>query len=182
MGPGRPRILRTKRPSLSTKQFDVLRTAVEIDDVVIPKRYLDIKGNKYESNWYDAVQSKYDSLLKNNTWSLVDLPPGQKPVECKWVFTVKKNMNGNIEKFKARLVAKAFTQQYGVNYFETFSPVVRYATIRMVIAIAAKYKMHLHQRDVTTTGRTYRLRISKQSPQIEQGSLRFKAVRQRVEL
>ena len=87
MGSGRPRILRTKRPDISTKQFYVLGTAVEIDDVVIPKNYLDIKDNKYESNWYDAAQIEYDSLLINNTWSLVDLPPGQKLVGRKCIFT-----------------------------------------------------------------------------------------------
>ena len=66
VGPGRPRILLTKILDISTKQFYVLGTAVEINDVVIPKNYLNIKGNKYENNWYDAAQSEYDSLLKNN--------------------------------------------------------------------------------------------------------------------
>lgn len=86
----------------------------------------------------------------NGTWSSVDLPPSKKAIGCRWIFNIKRNCDGSIERFKSRLVAKGCSQQQGVNYDETFSPVVRYATIRMVIALAAEHKMYLHQMDVST--------------------------------
>lgn len=100
--------------------------------------------------WSRAMRSEYDALIKNGTWSLVELPQGQKVIGSKWVFNVKRNKDGEVQRFKSRLVAKGCNQQYGVNYSETFSPVIRYETVRMVFALAAELKMHLHQMDVCT--------------------------------
>ena len=69
---------------------------------------------------------------------------------CKWVFHIKKNENGEIERYKARLVAKGCSQKYGVHYTETFSPVVKYATIRTILALAVQLQLIVHQIDVTT--------------------------------
>ena len=71
-----------------------------------------------------AMTSEYDSLMKNKTWDLVDLPT-RSTIGCKWVFTTKYRPDGTIEKRKARLVAKGYSQQYGVDYMDTFAPVVR---------------------------------------------------------
>ena len=64
-----------------------------------------------------------DALQKNETWELVYLPSGKKPVSCKWVFALKFKGDGSLERYKARLVAKGYTQTYGVDYQETFAPV-----------------------------------------------------------
>ena len=78
------------------------------------------------------------------------LPPGRKSIGCKWVFKVKHAEDGSVEKFQGRLVAKGFEQKYGMDYDETFSPVVKFTSIRNVIALAAEKKVHLHQMDVVS--------------------------------
>lgn len=100
--------------------------------------------------WKKAMKEEYDSLMQNNTWELVERPPGEKIVDNKWIYKVKFEQKNQPSRFKARLVARGFTQEYGVNYYETFSPVVRFTSIRIILAIAAKMKMHLKQFDVKT--------------------------------
>jgi len=87
-----------------------------------------------DPQWIEAMDSKYASLLKQHTWSLVPLPACKNVVSCKWVYKIKSSSNGVIARYKARLVAKGFLQQYGLDYKETFSPVVKPATVRIVDA------------------------------------------------
>lgn len=100
--------------------------------------------------WKEAIDDEYNSFIKNKCWTLVDLPKGHKPVQCKWVFNRKRGLNNELLKYKARLVAKGFTQRYGIDYNETFSPVVRYSTIRILLALAAQYEMQIEHLDVKT--------------------------------
>lgn len=90
------------------------------------------------------------SLRDNETWSLVDLPKGEQPIGCKWVFAVNRDKDGNVDCFKSRLVAKGCSQRWGINYTETFSPVARYSKIRLVIALAVEHGMYIHQMDVSS--------------------------------
>uniref|UniRef100_H3G5X7 Reverse transcriptase Ty1/copia-type domain-containing protein n=3 Tax=Phytophthora ramorum TaxID=164328 RepID=H3G5X7_PHYRM len=98
----------------------------------------------------EACDSECDSLLKNDTWDVVPLPKGRKAIGCRWVFRVKENQAGEIERFKTRLVAKGFSQKYGIDYDETFAPVAKFTSIRIVLSLAAKYGLKLHQMDVKT--------------------------------
>ena len=82
---------------------------------------------------------------------LVDLPPGNKAIGCKWVFKRKLKSDGSIDKYKARLVAKGFTQKKGLDYFDTYSPVSSITTIRILIALASIHNLVIHQMDVKTT-------------------------------
>lgn len=98
--------------------------------------------------WCQAVDAEYHALVDNNTWTVTPLPAHKSPVACKWVFKVKLNSNGAEERKKARLVAKGFTQQAGIDYEETFSPVAKLATVKTLLAVAAKRHCYLHQLDI----------------------------------
>ena len=81
---------------------------------------------------------------------MVELPPGRKAITCKWVFKVKHDENDKIDRFKGRLVAKGFLQKYGIEFDETFSPVVRFTSIRALLAFAVSRNMFIHQMDVVS--------------------------------
>ncbi len=98
--------------------------------------------------WEITMQEEYDSLLINNTWSLVPFPKGRKPISCKWVFKLKHGVDGEIERYKARLVARGFTQKIRLDYNETFAAVAKFVSIRCILALAAIEDMEIHQMDV----------------------------------
>ena len=93
--------------------------------------------------WRNAMMKEMESIEKNMTWELVDLPKGVKPIRIKWIFKTKFKETGEIDKFKARLVAKGYVQQYGVDYAEVFAPVARLDTIRLILAVAAQYSWNV---------------------------------------
>ncbi|CAH9095404.1 unnamed protein product [Cuscuta europaea] len=99
----------------------------------------------------DAIKSEMDSIVQNGTWELVDLPPGCTTIGCKWIFKKKLKPDGTIDKYKARLVAKGYKQKEGIDFFDTYAPIARMTTIRMLIALASVYGLKIHQMDVKTT-------------------------------
>uniref|UniRef100_A0A2N9HT29 Reverse transcriptase Ty1/copia-type domain-containing protein n=1 Tax=Fagus sylvatica TaxID=28930 RepID=A0A2N9HT29_FAGSY len=101
-----------------------------------------------QPHWREAMSNKLTALMKHGTWDLI-LPPSHcKPVGCKWVFRVKRKADGSVDRFKARLVAKGYNQRPGVDYKDTFSPVVKPATIRAVLSIAVMNGWSLRQMDI----------------------------------
>ena len=115
-----------------------------------PQTFKEAMLSSDSTSWKEAVNSEIESILSNHTWELVDLPPGNKPLGSKWIFKRKMKDDGTIDKYKARLVVKGFRQKEGLDYFDTYSPVTRITSIRMLIALAAVYGLEIHQMDVKT--------------------------------
>ena len=98
-----------------------------------------------------AMEQEYDSIIRNNTWELVELPRGKQSIGCKWLYKPKINADGTIEKLKARLVAKGYSQKEGIDYEETFAPTMRYTTVRSLALLVATMGWNIHQMDVKTS-------------------------------
>ena len=101
--------------------------------------------------WKEAVNDEMESLISNRTWKLVDLLLGCKTIGCKWIFRKKLKLDGSIDKFKAKHVAKGFKQKTNLDFFDTFSLVTRTTSIRLLIAIAAIFDLKIRQMGVKTT-------------------------------
>jgi hypothetical protein len=101
--------------------------------------------------WECAMQEEYNSFMANNTWTSVPLPVGRKHVSCKWMFKIKQGVNEEVECYKARLVARGFTQTYGMDYNKTFAPIAKFTSIRCILALAALEDMEIHQMDMKMT-------------------------------
>ncbi|KAL4565709.1 hypothetical protein LXL04_029812 [Taraxacum kok-saghyz] len=98
--------------------------------------------------WKDAMQSEFDALMRNRTWSLVTCPTNVNIVGCKWIYRIKRRSDGSIERHKARLVAQGYSQEEGVDYFDTFSPVIKPTTIRLVLSLAVSKGWVTRQLDI----------------------------------
>jgi hypothetical protein len=110
-------------------------------NTIEPANYQQAKEHKV---WVDAMKEEYDSIMKNETWELTELPENKVPIGCKWLFKSKFNVDGSINKYKTRLVAKGYSQKEGIDYVDTFAPVAKLNTIKLMIALATKHKWNLH--------------------------------------
>ena len=116
---------------------------------------IDVEPSSFEEPvekqvWRDAMQEEYQSIMKNDVWDVVPRPERKSVVTSKWIYKIKHAADGSIEKYKARFVARGFSQKEGIGYEETFTPVARYTSIRAIMALAAKLGWKLHQMDVKT--------------------------------
>jgi hypothetical protein len=101
-----------------------------------------------DPKWVSAMDSEHSAFLRNKTWHLVPPPKGKNIIDCKWVYKIKRKANNTIDRYKARLVAKGYKQRYGIDYEDTFCPVVEAATIRLILSIAVCKGWSLRQLDV----------------------------------
>ncbi|KAK8597195.1 hypothetical protein V6N12_065671 [Hibiscus sabdariffa] len=115
-----------------------------------PKTYQEAVSSLDSEKWLEAMRSEMDSMSDNQVWTLVEPPEGIKPIGCKWVFKKKTDMDGNVQTYKGRLVAKGYRQIHGIDYDETFSPVAMFKCIRILLAIAAFHDYEIWQMDVKT--------------------------------
>ncbi|MCO5580832.1 hypothetical protein L7F22_034705 [Adiantum nelumboides] len=100
--------------------------------------------------WKAAMNSEIASLKANNTWVLTPLPPDRRAIRCRWILRRKYNLDGTVAHYKARLVARGFSQEYGIDYTETFSPTLRLSTFRALLAVGTHLDLEMHQMDVET--------------------------------
>ena len=98
--------------------------------------------------WKGAMDEEITALLQNDTWDIVDLPEGKKTVSCQWVYTLKCKSDGSLNRYKARLVARGYTQTFGIDYIKTFAPVAKINTIRILISLAVNFDWPLNQYDI----------------------------------
>ncbi|GJY98353.1 zinc finger, CCHC-type containing protein [Tanacetum coccineum] len=115
-----------------------------------PKTFDEAINSQDVTFWKEAINDEMDSIMGNNTWVLADLPPCCKPLGCVWIFKRKLKVDGTVENFKARLAIQGFRQKSGIYYFDTYSPVARISTIRLLIAMTSIHNLIIYQMDVQT--------------------------------
>jgi hypothetical protein len=131
------------QPEPSSKQ-------IHRSSVSIPQSAKEALSSPYAAQWQAAMQKELASLRSHSVYEEVERPQNVNVVGCRWVFAVKCDTNNIVEKFKARLTARGFSQQHGVDYFHTFSAVVQYRSLRLLLALAAQRGMKLELMDVVT--------------------------------
>jgi len=133
-----------KRPKIFSSYVALLCGIIDKE----PSSFEEAAENKV---WQDAMNEEYKSIMENVVWDIVPRPKGKSVVTSKWIYKTKRATYGSIEKYKARFVARGFSQKEGIDHEETFAPVARYTSIRAILAITTIKKWKLHQMDVKTT-------------------------------
>lgn len=134
---------------IELKEGSAMIASAAAHDILIPTNYKEaVNDPTHGAAWRTAINLEIGQLLTNNTWEEKVPPPDVNLISSKWVFTLKFNPDGTLERYKARLVARGFTQQYGVDYTETFAPTVRMATLRAFFAIVACEDLECRQYDI----------------------------------
>uniref|UniRef100_A0AAV1VNP0 Integrase catalytic domain-containing protein n=1 Tax=Peronospora matthiolae TaxID=2874970 RepID=A0AAV1VNP0_9STRA len=126
---------------------NAIETAVDSSE---PSTFEAAVSGPDQVHWREAIRAELESMRLCEVFRAAKLPKRHRAIGTKWVFKIKRKADGSIDKYKARLVAKGFKQQFGMDYTETFSPVVKYVTLRMVIAVAKYFGWTIDQLDVVT--------------------------------
>ena len=129
----------------STEASDIEVNLIEVRE---PQDINEALASPQSKQWRCAIKEEVDSLVQRKTWEITQLPEGKKCVGYKWVFKLKANADGKITRYKARLVARGFTQRKEVDYGETYSPVVNFSVIRLLSALSVEYQWHTRHIDV----------------------------------
>ncbi|KAL0295548.1 UNVERIFIED_CONTAM: Retrovirus-related Pol polyprotein from transposon RE2 [Sesamum calycinum] len=143
-----PILRRSARVPQPPKRYGFLGVTGQLDND--PKTYGEAMSDIESGKWLEAMKSEMVSMSSNQVWTLIDRPKGVRPVGCKWVYKHKIGADGEVTTFKARLVAKRYTQRPGVDFEETFSPVAMAKSIWIMLAIASWYDYEIWQMDVKT--------------------------------
>lgn len=115
-----------------------------------PRTYKEAISSPEKEKWIKAMKEEIESMSSNEVWNLVELPHGRKAIGGKWVFKKKFDESGNVSRYKARYVAKGFSQKYGEDYNEVFAPVAKQTTFRTLLTVAGKHQMHVKHFDIKT--------------------------------
>lgn len=128
----------------------VMNTKSDYESDYEPKTAKEALSPELEPLWRPAMDEEMTSLMSNNTWELTELPTGFKTLQPKWVYKVKHNSDGTLERRKARLVVKGFMQEEGIDYFDVFAPTSKHTTLRSLLAMAAHDDLYIEHLDVKT--------------------------------
>lgn len=139
-------VLDAELEDINTHDIEMVHAAVTHSGV--PQTRKAAMASKQAPEWKNAEQTELNALNENNTWNVVDLPKGVKPISCRWVYDLKRNEDNTIARYKARLVAKGFQQVEGVNYNETFAGVAQMKSFRVIMALATTLNLKTTQLDV----------------------------------
>jgi len=117
--------------------------------IILPPEPTTISQASKSQHWRDVMTAEYNALISNGTWNLCPRPSHKHVIWNKWIYKLKQKSDGTIDRYKARLVAKGFKQQDGIDYTETFSPVIKPATILLILALAVHYDWIIQQLNVS---------------------------------
>ena len=152
----RQMVTRSHTGSLKPKEFPGFKTFYStrhplrvLSSIVIKSEPTCFTKAVSNPRWKAIMRHEFDALLANNTWSLCPRPSHTHVVRNKWVYKLKRHPDGNIDRYKARLVAKGFEQIPSIDYFDTFSPVVKPTTIKLILSLAISFKWNIRQLDVS---------------------------------
>jgi hypothetical protein len=138
---------RPKRPIVTPIRY---RVPIGLVKVAEPLTYQEAIAREDGELWQTATDEEMTSLLENDTWEVVKKPADANIIDVKWVYKIKYDTTGNVSRYKARLVAKGYKQVEGIDYNEVFAPVSKYATIRVLLAVAAAEDLELQLLDIKT--------------------------------
>ncbi|OJT02864.1 Retrovirus-related Pol polyprotein from transposon TNT 1-94, partial [Trametes pubescens] len=135
---------------LLVEEIDGMAMAVQMAEVegLDPRSLAEAKRRPEWPRWEEAMAEELCALEAHETWRLEKPPPGANIISCRWVFHAKKDASGNVYRYRARLVARGFSQVPGVDFFDTYAPVAKTASIRVALAFAARHDFEVHQVDV----------------------------------
>jgi hypothetical protein len=138
----------TQLPAGIWKPKIYLDNIVRYGNIAISEQPGDLSAALSDPHWKAAMDSKLSALVCNKTWHLVPPMSGQNLIDCKWVYKIKRKVDGSIDRYKACLVDKGFKKHYGIDYDDTLSPVVKVAIIQLVLSIVVSRCWCLRQLDV----------------------------------
>ena len=137
VGPPKREIRESRAPERFCSYMAMLTTTIDSE----PSTFEEAKSHQV---WRDAMMEEYNSIMKNGVWEVVPRPEGKSVVTSRWLYKVKKAADGSVDKYKARFVARGFSQVEGVDYDETFAPVAIFSSIRAVISVVVEMVWKIH--------------------------------------
>ncbi|CAD7087457.1 unnamed protein product [Hermetia illucens] len=145
-----------------TKIHRPIRFEIDFAEYNPPNTFQEAMNSAEVENWADAIQEELDAHEQNETWPIVPRKTDRKPIDSKWVFKIIRDTSGDVYRYKARLCARGFQQKQGLDYTETFSPVLRYDSLRVLLAMVTEQDLELTQFDMTDSSQQKQVKLSSQ--------------------
>lgn len=144
---GSPRVSSRANKGIAPQRYQAQKITTQMDE---PKTLQEAISNENKTNWIEAMKDEIASMKQNETWELCVLPTDRKAIGSKWIYKIKTDADGKVNRFKARLVAQGFSQKFGTDYDQVFAPVARQTTFRILLSVASKERLQVHHLDVKT--------------------------------